>query len=61
MKEAEMAQDLVFIDGERVHRLLDYPACIAAMDAAMRALSGGATRQLPRTMIHMGEGRTLLR
>ncbi|MBB3359406.1 MULTISPECIES: ornithine cyclodeaminase family protein [unclassified Novosphingobium] len=58
MKEAKMAQDLVFIDGERVHRLLDYPACIAAIEAAMRALSGGATRQLPRTMIHMGEGRT---
>jgi ornithine cyclodeaminase len=54
MKRSELA---VF-DAEDVRALLDYPSCIAAVREAMKALSLGETRQLLRTMIHMGEGRT---
>ncbi|TCM15415.1 ornithine cyclodeaminase [Novosphingobium sp. PhB165] len=54
MKRSELA---VF-DAEDVRALLDYPSCIAVVREAMKALSRGETRQLLRTMIHMGEGRT---
>lgn len=49
---------LTVVDAPTVHRLLDYPGCIAAMEQAMRTLSAGTTRQLPRTMIGMGAERT---
>ncbi|SLK02697.1 ornithine cyclodeaminase family protein [Novosphingobium mathurense] len=54
MKRSELA---VF-DAEDVRDLLDYPSCIGVVREAMKALSRGETRQLLRTMIHMGEGRT---
>ncbi|WP_230292634.1 ornithine cyclodeaminase family protein [Croceicoccus sp. Ery5] len=50
--------EVAIFDGADVARLLDYPGCIAAVADAMKALSQGRTRQLLRTMIHMGEGRT---
>ncbi len=50
--------DLLVIDEDMVRERLDYPGCIAAMRDAMAALSAGTTRQLLRTMIHMGDGRT---
>lgn len=50
--------DLTIIDAAEVRRRLDYPSCIEAMRQAMRALSAGETRQLLRTMISLGEGRT---
>lgn len=54
MKRSELA---VF-DAQDVRALLDYPSCISVVRQAMMALSRGETRQLLRTMIHMGEGRT---
>lgn len=54
MKRGELA----IFDAEDVRALLDYPSCIAVVREAMKALSLGETRQLLRTMIHMGEGRT---
>jgi ornithine cyclodeaminase len=54
MKRSELA----IFDAEDVRALLDYPSCIAVVREAMKALSRGETRQLLRTMIHMGEGRT---
>jgi len=54
MKRSELA----IFDAEDVRALLDYPSCIAVVREAMKALSSGETRQLLRTMIHMGEGRT---
>ena len=50
--------DIAIFDAEDVARLLDYRGCIDAVADAMKALSLGRTRQLLRTMIHMGEGRT---
>ena len=49
---------LAIFDSADVAAGLDYPGCIAAVREAMMALSQGRTRQLLRTMIHMGEGRT---
>jgi ornithine cyclodeaminase len=54
MKRSELA----IFDAEDVRALLDYPSCIQVVREAMKALSRGETRQLLRTMIHMGEGRT---
>lgn len=54
MKRSELA---VF-DAQDVRELLDYRSCIAVVRDAMMALSRGETRQLLRTMIHMGDGRT---
>ncbi len=45
------------IDSDEVRQRLDLPSCIAAMRTAMAALSAGTTRQLPRSLITMGEGR----
>ncbi|MBZ6377584.1 ornithine cyclodeaminase [Pacificimonas flava] len=45
-------------DGEAVRRHLDYPSCLKVVRDAMMALSAGRTRQLLRSMIQMGEGRT---
>ncbi len=45
-------------DEQAVVQGLGMPACIAAMRAVMIALSNGGTKQLPRTMINMGEQRT---
>lgn len=50
--------DLIVIDAAAVKAGLDYPGCIDMVREAMKALSAGTTRQLNRTMIHMGEGRT---
>ena len=49
---------LAVFDSADVAAGLDYPGCIEAVREAMMALSAGRTRQLLRTMIHMGEGRT---
>lgn len=49
---------LAIFDSADVAARLDYPSCIEAVREAMMALSVGRTRQLLRTMIHMGEGRT---
>ena len=51
-------QTPMFLDRETVERELGYTDCIAIIRDAMIALSEGRTRQLLRTMIHMGEGRT---
>ncbi|WP_431470566.1 ornithine cyclodeaminase family protein [Sphingosinithalassobacter sp. LHW66-3] len=50
--------ELTIFDGAAVRNNLDYRSCIAVVRIAMQALSAGTTRQLLRTMIHMGEGRT---
>ena len=50
--------ELLIFDSTDVAELLDYPSCIAVVADAMKALSDGRTRQLLRTMFHMGEGRT---
>ena len=50
--------ELAVFGADEVHELLTYPDCIAIVREAMMALSRGETRQLLRTMIHMGEGRT---
>lgn len=50
--------ELAIFDGDYVRAHLDYRACIAVVREAMMALSDGRTRQLLRTMFHMGEGRT---
>lgn len=49
---------LSLFDSRDVAAGLDYEGCIKAVREAMMALSSGRTRQLLRTMIHMGEGRT---
>jgi ornithine cyclodeaminase len=53
-----MADDsgLRVIDAAEVARLLTYEACIPVVAEAMRALSGGVTRQLPRTIIPLADG-----
>lgn len=53
-----MANDggLRVIDADEVARLLTYEACIPVVAEAMRALSGGVTRQLPRSIIPLAQG-----
>ncbi len=48
---------MIVFDAAAVHDGLDYPTCIAAVREAMIALSGGWTRQLPRSAMALGEGR----
>ncbi len=48
----------VHFDEAAVIAGLGFPACIAAVREAMIQLSAGDTRQLPRTMISMGEQKT---
>ncbi|HET8612406.1 MAG TPA: ornithine cyclodeaminase family protein [Sphingomonas sp.] len=50
--------DLSIFDAAAVREGLGHAACIEAVADAMRALSAGETRQLLRTMIGLGEGRT---
>lgn len=50
--------DLKLFDAAAVREKLDYPNCIRVVREAMMALSAGRTRQLLRTMISMGAGRT---
>ncbi|WP_260928421.1 ornithine cyclodeaminase family protein [Novosphingobium sp. 9] len=50
--------DLAIFDSEAVRAHLTYPDCIAVLREAMQALSAGTTRQLLRTMISLGTGRT---
>lgn len=50
--------ELAIFDSQAVRDGLGYGACIAAVRAAMQALSAGTTRQLLRTMIALGPGRT---
>jgi len=50
--------EIAIFDSADVRAMLDYPACIGIIREAMKALSAGRTRQLLRTMIAMGEGRT---
>lgn len=50
---------LTIFDGEAVREGLSYPDCIRAVREAMMALSAGETRQLLRTMLSLGPGRTL--
>ncbi len=46
-----------FISAEEVRERLTYPLCIAAVRAAMIALSKGETRQLLRSIIPLADGR----
>lgn len=50
--------DLTIFDSEAVRACLSYRDCIEVMRGAMSALSAGTTRQLLRTMIALGPGRT---
>lgn len=50
--------DLAIFDSEAVRAGLSYPDCIRVVRAAMQALSAGTTRQLLRTMLSLGPGRT---
>ncbi len=50
--------ELAIFDGAAVRAGLGYADCIAAVRAAMMALSAGTTRQLLRTMLSLGPGRT---
>lgn len=52
----ENGDGLMVIDAQTVARLLTYGACIPVVTAAMRALSSGATRQLPRTIVPLAGG-----
>src|ERR1700733_1060483 len=45
-----------FIDADEVRALLTYPVCIAAVRAAMIALSKGKTLQLLRSIIPLADG-----
>jgi ornithine cyclodeaminase len=47
------------IGADTIRRVLSYEASIPVMREAMMALSSGRTRQLLRTFIPLGEGRTL--
>jgi ornithine cyclodeaminase len=49
---------LIVLDAAAVRAELDYPGCMEACRYAMTAVSEGRTRQLLRTMIGLGEGRT---
>jgi ornithine cyclodeaminase len=50
--------ELTVFDSEAVRERLSYPDCIRVVRDAMMALSAGKTRQLLRTMLSMGPGRT---
>ncbi|PNU03327.1 ornithine cyclodeaminase family protein [Novosphingobium guangzhouense] len=50
--------ELTIFDSEAVREKLSYPDCIAVVRKAMKALSSGETRQLLRTMLSLGPGRT---
>jgi ornithine cyclodeaminase len=57
--EQSMTRDeLAIFDSQAVRDGLSYPACIVAVREVMKALSAGTTRQLLRTMISLGPGRT---
>ncbi|MEN3747050.1 ornithine cyclodeaminase family protein [Sphingomonas sp. HF-S3] len=51
-------EQLTIFDSEAVRENLSYPDCIRVVRDAMMALSAGTTRQLLRTMISLGSGRT---
>ena len=51
-------EQLAIFDGQAVRDALTYPECISVIRSAMMALSAGTTRQLLRTMIPLGPGRT---
>ena len=46
-----------FIDAQEVRRRLTYEVCIPTIRAAMVALSGGVSRQLPRGIVPLAAGR----
>lgn len=50
--------ELTIFDSEAVRERLPYPDCIRVVREAMMALSAGETRQLLRTMLSLGAGRT---
>lgn len=50
--------ELTIFDSDAVRENLLYPDCIRVVRDAMMALSAGTTRQLLRTMIPLGSGRT---
>lgn len=50
--------DLAIFDSAAVRAGLSYPDCIRVVRDAMEALSAGTTRQLLRTMLSLGPGRT---
>ena len=50
--------DLAIFDSAAVRAGLSYPDCIRVVRDAMAALSAGTTRQLLRTMLSLGPGRT---
>jgi len=50
--------ELTIFDSEAVRERLSYPDCIRVVREAMMALSAGETRQLLRTMLSLGPGRT---
>lgn len=50
--------DLTIFDSAGVRAGLSYPDCIRVVRDAMQALSAGTTRQLLRTMLPLGPGRT---
>ena len=52
------ADELMIFDAEAVRARLDYPNCMLVVREAMEALSAGATRQMLRRMIELGDGRT---
>lgn len=51
-------EQLTIFDSDAVRKGLSYPDCIRVVRDAMMALSAGTTRQLLRTMISLGSGRT---
>ncbi|RYG93517.1 MAG: ornithine cyclodeaminase family protein, partial [Alphaproteobacteria bacterium] len=51
-------EQLTIFDSDAVRENLSYPDCIRVVREAMMALSAGTTRQLLRTMISLGSGRT---
>lgn len=51
-------EQLAIFDGQYVRDHLHYADCIGVVRDAMQALSAGTTRQLLRTMIPLGSGRT---
>lgn len=51
-------EQLTIFDSDAVRENLSYPDCIRVVRDAMMALSAGTTRQLLRTMISLGSGRT---
>ena len=50
--------ELAIFDSAAVRAGLGYPDCIRVVREAMQALSAGTTRQLLRTMLSLGPGRT---